>query len=283
MGLHTDIEWADSTLNLQMGCDGCELWRPALGIKRCYAGRITESMLRRGRLSGWPDAFDTPRLFPSRLDPALRWSDLAGTARPEKPWLNALPRHVFLNDMGDTWAESLEVDWLDPHLEKMAASPHRWMILTKRPSRAATFFRTRAVPDNVMLGTSVTGRATRVRAQLLTAIPARLRFLSIEPLWDDPDLPVETLRAYALVIIGGESGGLDATACDVAIIRRLIDRCRTAGVAIHVKQLGTRAFDSEISGAGRILALTDRKGGNWHEWPPELRVRDPFPRALVAA
>ena len=29
MGEQTAIQWADSTLNLSMGCDGCELWRAA--------------------------------------------------------------------------------------------------------------------------------------------------------------------------------------------------------------------------------------------------------------
>lgn len=41
MGRETKIEWCDSTLNLQMGCDGCELWNPAAGVKHCYAGTLT--------------------------------------------------------------------------------------------------------------------------------------------------------------------------------------------------------------------------------------------------
>jgi protein gp37 len=41
MAIHTDIEWCDSSLNLAMGCDGCELWNPARGVKHCYAGVLT--------------------------------------------------------------------------------------------------------------------------------------------------------------------------------------------------------------------------------------------------
>jgi hypothetical protein len=29
MGRDTAIQWADSSLNLEMGCSGCELWNPA--------------------------------------------------------------------------------------------------------------------------------------------------------------------------------------------------------------------------------------------------------------
>ena len=42
MGERTQIEWADSTLNLEMGCDGCELWNLEASVKRCYAGTLTQ-------------------------------------------------------------------------------------------------------------------------------------------------------------------------------------------------------------------------------------------------
>jgi len=48
MGIHAKIEWCDSTLNLQMGCDGCELWpgdEAPPERKRCYAG-TTGSVVR---------------------------------------------------------------------------------------------------------------------------------------------------------------------------------------------------------------------------------------------
>src|SRR5690242_2116818 len=104
MGIATDIEWCDSTLNLEMGCDGCELWNPKAGINICYAGQVTE---RWGGKRGWPDSFEEPKLFLDRLEPALAWPDLTGKERPHKPWLDGLPRLIFLNDMGDTFTESL--------------------------------------------------------------------------------------------------------------------------------------------------------------------------------
>src|SRR6266550_110054 len=140
MGIQTDIQWCDSTLNIQMGCQGCELWNPAAGVFKCYAGVLTERMTTAGPIKGWPEAFRFPKIFPHRMAEAERWSDLTGCERPHKPWLNGLPRLVFTNDMGDTWTDGLDRDWLAPYLPRMVATSHIYQILTKRPLAAAGFF-----------------------------------------------------------------------------------------------------------------------------------------------
>jgi hypothetical protein len=94
--------WADDTVNTETGCDGCELWDPKNKVRISYAGLQTERMLSKGPLKGWPPAFDEPKIFPGRIAAAARWTDLTGTARENKPWLNGLPRMIFVNDMGDT-------------------------------------------------------------------------------------------------------------------------------------------------------------------------------------
>ena len=135
MSKDTMISWCDSTLNLMMGCGGCELWNGAR--RSCYAGVMTAKYSGQ---KGWPSAFNSPQLFPHRLPEALAWPDLTGQDRPGKPWLNGMSRLIFLNDMGDTFTEELPLDWLRPHLLQMEESPHRWLILTKRPRRMRRFF-----------------------------------------------------------------------------------------------------------------------------------------------
>jgi hypothetical protein len=88
-----------------MGCNGCELWNPAAGVRICYAGQLTE---RYAGKKGWPQSFGESALFPGRLAEVLRWRDLTGQPRREKPWLDGLPRVVFLNDMGDSFASASE-------------------------------------------------------------------------------------------------------------------------------------------------------------------------------
>jgi len=201
----TMISWCDSTLNLMMGCGGCELWNGAR--RSCYAGVMTAKYSGQ---KGWPSAFNSPQLFPHRLPEALAWPDLTGQDRPGKPWLNGMSRLIFLNDMGDTFTEELPLDWLRPHLLQMEESPHRWLILTKRPRRMRRFFEQVDVIPNAWLGVSVTDQATAdARIPELLRVPVHgndiVRFVSVEPLLGPVDM-CEHLWALDWVIVGGESG-----------------------------------------------------------------------------
>src|SRR5262245_26922874 len=105
-------ESADDIVSPAMGCAGCELWDPKNGVSICYAGRLTDRMLSKGPLKGWPLACDQPTIFPGRIAQAAHWRDLTGTARLAKPWLDGMPRVIFVDDMGDTLQASMTVDWL---------------------------------------------------------------------------------------------------------------------------------------------------------------------------
>lgn len=282
MGKFTKIQWADSTVNGQMGCDGCELWttRPdGSRVRICYAGRQTENILRNGPRAGWPAAFDQPRIFPERIAEAARWADLKGTAREGRPWLDGLPRMIFFNDMGDTWTVSLPLDWLAPYLPAIASSPHVWMILTKRPDRAADFSRLVApLPDNVWIGTSITG-AQDARLRALMRVRAARRFVSYEPILADAG---DVVRRFSWVdwwVFGGASGVEVPT--EIATIRTGVAACREVGSAPFVKQFGSWPVpEGSVWEPGQpppVMRLTDRKGGDWNEWPEDLRYRE-FPR-----
>lgn len=155
---------------------------------------------------------------------------------------------------------------------------------------------------NVWLGTSVEDQpAADTRIPHLLATPAAVRFLSCEPLLGPVTFDLSWWgRCFHLgfagrdaeanhlncachldwVIIGGESG-VGARPMDLAWVRSLLAQCRAAGVAPFVKQLGAKpynghdqlAYDTVLSPR---LKLRDRHGGNWDEWPADLRVRE-FP------
>jgi protein gp37 len=282
MGKESAIEWCDSTLNLMMGCDGCELASRG-GSGTCYAETLTDRY--GGSSKGYPTSFYEPALFPGRLAEAARWPDLTGIERPDKPHLNGLPRHIFHGDMGDYWTESLPLDWLAPHVERIAAIPALHLFLTKRPGRMARFWREHGpVPSNFLLMTSVTARANLSRISSLHCIDACSRGLSIEPLLED--LGTLDLSGISWVIVGGESGH-GARPFDVAWARSIVAQCKAAGIPVFVKQLGSKPCLSEsLHGwpahvefrqdllATNVVRLKDKKGGDPSEWPGDLRVRE---------
>ncbi|KKN11573.1 hypothetical protein LCGC14_1025230 [marine sediment metagenome] len=238
MGSNTKIEWCDSSGNLQMGCDGCELWNKK--VRTCYSGILTNQYAGN---KGWPDSFDKPKIFPERVDTIIKWRSLVAKTRPNKPWLNGLPRVVFLNDMGDTFTEGLPIDWLSPFIDKLEKSPHIYLILTKRPKRMREFFGSLGyVPENFWLGTSATDQATAdIRIPELLKIPAKVRFLSCEPLLEEISLWQALPAGGHLldihwVIVGGESG-TRKRAFNSNWARNLRKQCLPLGIPFFMKQI----------------------------------------------
>jgi protein gp37 len=273
MGKDTSIEYADSSGNLQMGCDGCELWNEATGIFTCYAG--TQTRKYEGR-KGWPVKFEQPEIFPYRLDEIVGWSDLNGQDRRLKPWLSGLPRVVFLNDMGDAWTKSLPLDWMQPYISRLAASPHFYLALTKNHKRMIRFWLDvmgGRVPSNFILGVSVTSPETASRAVDLAAFKQETGnrakiWVSYEPALGLPS-KLHALIKYKLIdwiVPGGESDQQTAARfTEPETILQVIEWGERYGVPVFVKQLGAPLACA--------LGLEDAKGGDWTEWPDEFKVR----------
>lgn len=244
MGIKSDIEYVDSTINPEMGCDGCELYNPKLEASdphykpTCYARDWVQRFA--GRSSAYPAHFSKPELFPDRIAQACRWSDLTGKARPHKPWLDGRPRIIFLDDLGDTFTESLPLDWLLPYMPEIERSPHVWLMFTKRPQRMAKFFRLYGhVPRNVWPFTSVTGPTYLRRLDELREIDSPRLCVSIEPLYTAVDITKHLAgeRRLAWVVSGFESGD-NAQPGHPDWARSLRDQCAQYGTAFFWKQWG---------------------------------------------
>ena len=293
MGSHTSIQWADSTVNPATGCDGCELHVRGKGGP-CYAGHYHANRMAKALPDLYDAEFTNVRLAPGRMAKAPAWPDLRGKPRPNKPWiLPETPRLIFVSDMSDALSAAVPFDYLLSEVIEVARLPkgrrHRWLWLTKRPARMAEFAlwlceeRGLAWPDNLWAGTSITGRKTETRADILAYVPARVKFLSIEPLVEPVAFAPNLLRNFELMIIGGESSqpGHPARPFDINWARDLIRQCRAVGVRPFVKQLGSNPYDSSrrisIDGPDShalTLDLEDGHGGDWDEWPNDLKVRE---------
>jgi len=174
----------------------------------------------------------------------------------------------FFDPAGDdirpeVWKVIRDTPWLD------------WMILTKRPQLIAD-----RLPDdwgehgwdNVWLGTTCGSRKkyrcehTGVwmtpfdRVDILRKIPARVRFISAEPLLEDiSDLD---LTGIHWVAAGGESGpewNLPDRKMNIAWAANLYERCVANDVAFLFKQVSARKSEQGVNALNLYLAERDGK------------------------
>lgn len=251
---------------------------------RCYAGILH---LRHGKddcapkkrtSSGYAEKFEKPKLFPGRMAEAAAWSDLESSVRPDKPWINGLPRLIFISDMGDAFTSGIPFDFLKTevidHVNSLRGKRHIWLWLTKRPGRMAEFSDWLVKhgsywPNHVIAMTTVTSQKTVHRIDQLCKVQCAYRGISVEPLWSSVKLPLDGIE---WVIVGGESGSY-AKPFDIDWARDIVQQCRSATVRVapFVKQLGSRPISNN-----QKITLKDRHGGDWSEWPEDLRIRE-FP------
>jgi protein gp37 len=240
----------------------------------CYAAKVTWVKGTCGHNRGFPELFERVTEFPGRMAQVAKHMDLAGRPHQDKPWLAGAPRMIFVSDLGDALSEAVAFDYLKREIVDVANSPagsrHLWLWLTKRPARMAEFGRwldRQGIPwpDNLVAMTSVTSRATVGRVDQLRKVPAKFRGLSVEPLWSTVAID---LAGVDWLIVGGESGP-HARPFDLAWVRQLQADCAAAGTSLFVKQLGRRPVDGAVP-----LQLTDAHGGDWDEWPEDMKVRE---------
>jgi len=247
----------------------------------CYAAKLHLNKARsivnptRGFNKGYAPAFGLVTHFPDRVWEMARRPDLRHAPDPFKPWLDGCPRLIFVSDMGDAFSRESDFGFLEEEVIGPIRSPegqrHFWLWLTKRPDRMARFGeRIGGFPENVCAMTTVTGPDRLDRVDQLRSVPASVRGVSLEPLWERIPPQKLNLRGISWVIAGGESGRKDfVRPFDLAWARELQEHCRERNVAFFLKQFGRRP----VSDGGEIK-LRDNHGGDWSEWPKDLRVRE---------
>lgn len=306
----TSIEWTATllpggaklpgyTFNPWNGCT-----KVSEGCKFCYA--LTRDIRFTGGIHWGPGA-------PRQLRGANGWREpLHWNAQAQR---EGIRRKVFCASLADWLDDEVPAEWFLRLLELIRATPFLdWLLLTKRPQNwrdrmhmallamqepldvglAAWISRwiVGEAPANVWVGTSVENQKwMEIRLPLLQAIPARIRFLSCEPLLGPVRFPRgatvhnhfpahigEDGRASGAklnvhwCIIGGESGP-ETRPADIRWIADLMGSCRQNGVAIFVKQMGK--VTTGISEGN--TKWKHPKGGDPSEWPPGFDVHD-FPK-----
>jgi protein gp37 len=282
MAERSAISWTDHTFNPWWGCT-----KVSPACDHCYAERDAKRHYPRHVL--WGADADRRMFGDAHWAAPLRWDRSAAKA--------GVRRRVFCASMADVFdnhgphldrerarlfsliAQTPNLDWL--LLTKRIGNAHRMLDLTMDAIDRAQALGTTTVVrapwpwPNVWLGATVVNQAEADRdVPKLLAVPARVRFLSIEPMLGPIDVrkymwpvhpvwpakyrsPQEAIAAGAevqykrqalvskawadhmlsWVIAGGESGP-HARPAHPDWFRSLRDQCAAAGVPFHFKQWG---------------------------------------------
>lgn len=285
MGENSKIEWTHHTFNPWRGCT-----KVSAGCANCYAD--AQAKRNPAVLGVWgPQGARVVASEAMWRQPA-KWNADAKAASERRRVFCASMADVF-EDVPESAREAVEAArkrlW-----ETILRTPNLdWLLLTKRPERImelvpdgwrATF------PPNVWIGTSVENQATAdERIPHLLRVPARVRFLSMEPLLGPVDLDTIAGSRFGVpgcyspllgewwpalgdadleyqrretdlpridwVIVGGESGP-KARPMHPEWARSLRDQCRRAGVPFFFKQWGEWQEGSAFTEDDRIVLVT---------------------------
>lgn len=278
MAENTKIEWCDHTFNPWEGCQ-----KVGPGCDNCYA-EARNARFAGGQTINWGPGAPRRRTSGSNWRLPLKWNQQAKAA--------GIRYRVFCASLADVFDNEVDPAWRAELFALIAATPHLdWLLLTKRIGNVAKMIEAPGMqkcglPPNVWLGATIVNQpeADRDITKLL-ALPARVRFLSMEPLLGPVDLRRWLDRCdhgsrpgpggaggvmcaecegrghgchrLHWIIVGGESGpGARPMHPDWA--RSLRDQCQAAGVPFLFKQWGefspTERTMTEVSRSDKKLA-----------------------------
>lgn len=216
MAARSTIEWTDATWNPTSGCT-----KVSPGCENCYAMQFAE------RFRGVRGHY-----FETGFDLALRSNMLSKPSDWKKP------RRIFVDSMSDLFQAGVPDEYLDRVFDEMdCVNRHVYQVLTKRPERMRRYLRKRyagcKMPSHIWIGVSVENNDYAWRADMLRQTPARVKFLSVEPMLG----PVDQVSFEGIdwVIVGGESGRRHRP-MDINWVRDVRERCALGSVAFFFKQ-----------------------------------------------
>ncbi|MDH5447262.1 MAG: phage Gp37/Gp68 family protein [Gammaproteobacteria bacterium] len=227
MAEQTQISWTDSTFNPWWGCQ-----RISPACDNCYAAALDH---RTGG-SYWETGNKPRAMSDANWKKPLRWHHEAQ--------VHGNPRKVFCGSMCDVFDKNAPDGQRERLFELIRQTPMlQWQLLTKRPTNIEKY-----LPDdwgdgydNVWLGVTVEDcKYGLPRIDVLKNIPARIRFLSVEPLLQD--LGNINLTGIDWVIIGGESGPCSRP-MSPEWVDNVMHQCRRQNVAVWFKQWGGNKKD----------------------------------------
>jgi protein gp37 len=278
MSENSKIEWTDHTFNPWEGCQ-----KVGPGCDHCYA-ETRNARFAGGIAINWGPGAPRRRTSPSNWRKPLQWNK----AHAEFFARHGRRQRVFCASLADVFDNAVDPAWRADLFDLIEKTPNLdWLLLTKRIGNVRKMISETAqrrfdlecieaprLPDNVWLGATIVNQEEADRdIPKLLAVPARVRFLSMEPLLGQVDLTLVRGQFWALtqtmnvltgeacpslsgmapeaaldwVIVGGESGH-GARPMHPVWALSLRDQCAAAGVPFLFKQWGEWQIASTENG-----------------------------------
>lgn len=338
MAENTSIEWCDSSWNPWIGCTkvgpGCDncyaeadfdlrkhraKWGPGNPRSRTSPANWKKPLQWNAQpfsecmKCGWRGELRDAEIVknPPGFHPPVDSASLCPGCH--HPMLKAARRRVFCASLADVFDNEVPEQWRRDLFDLIRASPNLdWLLLTKRIGNAQRLFDDAHMdppdggsgydwPANVSLGATICNQPEADRDIIkLLQVPARVRFLSMEPLLGPVDLTAvgsSRLGLNALtagwaeqvyaeprihwVIVGGESGP-KARPMHLDWVRSLRDQCATAGVPFLFKQWGEwwpNCILKEDGSRDETMLWMDRIGKNAAGRLLDGKLHDGYPEA----
>ena len=257
------IEWTEKTWNPLIGCS-----IESAGCTNCYAIRDAYRKNFNKKVPQYAGLTVRTPGKPAVWTGIIRRNSNTAFYAPKK-WREG--KIIFVNSMSDLFHPEADKALVEEIIGIMLTEErHIFQVLTKRPSYAATFLKERGIslPRHVWIGTSVENMKVTDRIDALRTIPAKVRFLSLEPMIGS--LGILNLIDIHWVISGGESGP-GARFCDPEWIREVRDQCVGLAIPFFHKQNGSNPQNFATVLGGKPKG--ESKGGNlldgmkWLQYP----------------
>jgi protein gp37 len=277
MSENSKIEWTDHTFNPWEGCQ-----KVGPGCDHCYA-EARNARFAGGTAINWGPGAPRRRTSAANWRKPIQWNaqhDAFFAAHGRR-------QRVFCASLADVFDNAVDPSWRADLFDLIEKTPNLdWLLLTKRIGNVVSMIEQTAarrfdleclhkprLPENVWLGATIVNQEEADRdIEKLLATPARVHFLSMEPLLGPVDLrahlgagpkPWGWCHGVDWVIVGGESGR-SARPMHPDWARDLRDQCEGAGAPYLFKQWGEWAPGENCGGP---LTRTERVADYWDgEW-----------------
>lgn len=208
------IEWTEATWNPVTGCT-----KISEGCLNCYAERMAKRLKAMGQ-----------KKYKNSFNVTLHQECLNEPLGLKKPQV------IFVCSMSDLFHKDVPDEFIKQVFEVMnKAHWHTFQLLTKRSERLAKLAPELNWTDNIWMGVTVESNAQKVRIKDLLKTPAKIKYLSIEPMIKE--VKPLTLKGIDWVIVGGESGPR-ARPLEEKWVTYVRDECIKSKVPFFFKQWG---------------------------------------------